>query len=239
MQKVDTKNKIANFIAHNFRNFGYGHFGKQKFIFLYWVYHFLPYLGYDYCRLIEWEFILKDLNLEKKEKKNILDVGCVYSFFIHYLSRYGNVFGLDAQPYLWYLPKNIQFVNGDILNTPYPDDYFDCITLVSVIEHIGLGAYGDPVLKDGDLKAMEELKRILRKGGSLFLTTVIADQYTIPQDLIQRIYDENRLALLIKGFIIAKQEYYIFRKKWDKVEKKEAFMQTPQRFGLACLKLKK
>ena len=36
-----------------------------------------------------------------------------------------------------------------------------------VIEHVGLGRYGDPLDPEGDLKAMAELKRVLAPGGSL------------------------------------------------------------------------
>ena len=36
-----------------------------------------------------------------------------------------------------------------------------------VVEHVGLGRYGDPIDPDGDLKAVAELKRVLAPGGSL------------------------------------------------------------------------
>ena len=42
-----------------------------------------------------------------------------------------------------------------------------------VIEHIGLGRYGDEMDPDGDLKAIDELKRVLsRKGDLLFVVPV-------------------------------------------------------------------
>jgi hypothetical protein len=34
-----------------------------------------------------------------------------------------------------------------------------------VVEHIGLGRYGDPIDPDGDLKAISELKRVVQKRG--------------------------------------------------------------------------
>ena len=36
-----------------------------------------------------------------------------------------------------------------------------------VVEHIGLGRYGDPLDPTGDLKAIAELKRVVRPGGHL------------------------------------------------------------------------
>jgi hypothetical protein len=36
-----------------------------------------------------------------------------------------------------------------------------------VVEHVGLGRYGDPVDSEGDLKAISELKRVLAVEGNL------------------------------------------------------------------------
>jgi hypothetical protein len=38
-----------------------------------------------------------------------------------------------------------------------------------VIEHIGLGRYGDPLVPEGTQKAGRELARVLARGGNLFL----------------------------------------------------------------------
>ena len=42
-----------------------------------------------------------------------------------------------------------------------------------VVEHIGLGRYGDPVDYDGDLKAISEIKRVLSSGGNLLFVVPI------------------------------------------------------------------
>ena len=42
-----------------------------------------------------------------------------------------------------------------------------------VVEHVGLGRYGDPLDPDGDLKAMAELKRVLAPGGNLLFVVPI------------------------------------------------------------------
>lgn len=42
-----------------------------------------------------------------------------------------------------------------------------------VIEHIGLGRYGDPLDYDGDLRAIRELRRVVKpKGNLLFVVPV-------------------------------------------------------------------
>jgi hypothetical protein len=39
-----------------------------------------------------------------------------------------------------------------------------------VIEHIGLGRYGDPLDPQGSVKAALELQRVVSRGGSLYLS---------------------------------------------------------------------
>jgi hypothetical protein len=42
-----------------------------------------------------------------------------------------------------------------------------------VIEHVGLGRYGDPLDPEGDLKAIVELKRVLAFGGTLLFVVPV------------------------------------------------------------------
>lgn len=50
---------------------------------------------------------------------------------------------------------------------PFPDSSVAPFSCMHVVEHVGLGRYGDPFGYDGDLKAMAELRRVLAPGGSL------------------------------------------------------------------------
>ena len=128
---------------------------------------------------------------------------------------------------------------------PFPDNYFDCIAVISVIEHIGLGAYKDTVYEDGDFKAMGELKRVLRAGGVVFVTTMIGNEDIITPNGDLRIYDEKRFNKLIEKFFIVKEEYYIFRRRWVPVDKEKAFLESPvflpslKGYGTACVQLTK
>lgn len=74
--------------------------------------------------------------------------------------------------YYEYRPANIKLNNfssksADLLSLPFEDSSVDSLSCMHVIEHIGLGRYGDPIDSEGDLKAIRELKRVLSSKGDL------------------------------------------------------------------------
>jgi len=64
---------------------------------------------------------------------------------------------------------NIRMIPGDILNLPYADKEVRSLSCLHVIEHIGLGRYGDRMDPLGSEKSAKELARVLSIGGSLYL----------------------------------------------------------------------
>ncbi|MBU3968890.1 DUF268 domain-containing protein [Patescibacteria group bacterium] len=63
--------------------------------------------------------------------------------------------------------SNLTSKRGDLTALPFEDGSVESISCMHVIEHIGLGRYGDPLDPDGDLKAIKELKRVTAKGSNL------------------------------------------------------------------------
>jgi SAM-dependent methyltransferase len=59
---------------------------------------------------------------------------------------------------------------GNILNLAYNDNTIESLSCLHVIEHIGLGRYGDPMDPAGSIKAAAELQRVLKPGGKLYLS---------------------------------------------------------------------
>jgi SAM-dependent methyltransferase len=71
-----------------------------------------------------------------------------------------------------YRPAALQLSNlssgtSDLRALPFATETIESLSCMHVIEHVGLGRYGDSLDPGGDLKAMAELKRVLAPGGSL------------------------------------------------------------------------
>jgi len=88
------------------------------------------------------------------------------------LSAWIDTVFVDYRPLKASLPR-LNSVAGDILRLPFADNSLHSLSCLHVIEHIGLGRYGDPIDPQGSAKAAFELQRIVRPGGKLFLSLPI------------------------------------------------------------------
>lgn len=69
--------------------------------------------------------------------------------------------------------EGLSSMKGDILALPPEDGSIHSLSCLHVIEHIGLGRYGDPIAPDGPARAARELARILAPGGRLYISTPV------------------------------------------------------------------
>jgi hypothetical protein len=77
-----------------------------------------------------------------------------------------------------YRPANIVLSNletgsADITKLNFESNTIKSLSCMHTIEHIGLGRYGDEIDYNGDLKAINELKRVLAPSGNLLLVVPI------------------------------------------------------------------
>lgn len=69
--------------------------------------------------------------------------------------------------------SNLESEVVDLMKLPFINGSIDSISSMHVIEHIGLGRYGDAIDPKGDLKAIEELKRVTAPKGSLLIVVPV------------------------------------------------------------------
>lgn len=68
---------------------------------------------------------------------------------------------------------NLSSGQADLLALPFENESIESLSCMHVVEHVGLGRYGDPLDPSGDTKAMAELRRVLAPGGSLFFVVPV------------------------------------------------------------------
>jgi hypothetical protein len=75
---------------------------------------------------------------------------------------------VDIRPLTAVLP-DLSSKAGDVLNLPYPDQSISSLSCLHVVEHVGLGRYGDALdIPDGTRRACAELQRVLAPNGYLY-----------------------------------------------------------------------
>ncbi|HSC54396.1 MAG TPA: DUF268 domain-containing protein [Phnomibacter sp.] len=102
-----------------------------------------------------------------------------------------------------YRPANIELDNlvmgkADLTNLFFASDSIACISCMHTVEHIGLGRYGDPLDPDGDLKAIEELKRVTSPGGHLLFVVPVGKSRLVFN--AHRIYSYDMIVQYFSGW---------------------------------------
>ena len=191
-------------------------------------------------RNIEYAWVYR--NIPHKINR-ILDVGSVGSSLPITLGQMGyDVWCIDIRKYEYAdLLPNVRSILADIRKTNFRDNFFDVVTIVSTIEHIGLGRYGDSLNINGDKHAMSEVRRILQTGGYILVTLPVGKRMIYSS---HRVYDKESLRELLKGFIIEHQNYYIRKITtgfWQPCTYEDLTEVTSPKIenGLACIKAKK
>jgi ubiquinone/menaquinone biosynthesis C-methylase UbiE len=131
-------------------------------------------------------------HMDLSEDTNILDLGCGTGWAIRQiasrLNQNGNFWGADISSGMIEKAKinssginNISFTKSNAEELPFSDNYFDKIICTNSFHH-----YPDPV------KAVLEVFRVLKSGGTIYILDVTADDFLIRW--INRMVQENEKA---------------------------------------------
>jgi hypothetical protein len=69
--------------------------------------------------------------------------------------------------------SNLTSERIDLTNIFFDDNSQESVSCMHTIEHIGLGRYGDTIDPKGDIKAINELKRIVKPDGNLIIVVPV------------------------------------------------------------------
>ena len=107
--------------------------------------------------------------------------------------------------------NGLSFIKGDINNLPFKDKEINSLSSICVIEHIGLGRYGDPLDQFGSEKSATELSRVLSPDGHLYISVPIDFENKIYFNA-HRAFTRDYVLELFKGLKL-KEESYIYGKE--------------------------
>lgn len=102
-----------------------------------------------------------------------VDIGS-YLYFATLVSAFIPIRFYDYRPAQVVLPA-LESGFTNLLALPFEDGSVVSLSCMHVVEHVGLGRYGDALDPDGDLKAMKELARVLAPAGNLLFVVPVGE----------------------------------------------------------------
>lgn len=133
---------------------------------------------YDRCPTtpLDLNYFLQDTWAARKifeaRPKFHVDIGST-ALLVGILAQFTRVCSVDIRPLNVEVP-GLEVRPGSIVALPFEDGSLESVSSLCVIEHIGLGRYGDPLDPRGTDRAAEELQRVLSPGGNLYISVPIS-----------------------------------------------------------------
>ncbi len=154
-------------------------------------------------------------------------------YFVALVSAFIKVKFYDYRPADLKL-SGLQSETADLTALPFPDMSAPSISCMHVVEHVGLGRYGDPLDYNGDLKAISELKRVLAKGGNLLFVVPVGGKPKIMFNA-HRIYSYDQVISCFKELEL--MDFALIpeaRKNGGLIEHATKEMADAQTYGCGC-----
>jgi len=135
-------------------------------------FYFWPIIGRMFRQRIE--LCLAECNGGER----ILEVGFGTGVtFLNLYEKYKEIYGLDLSASVedvaavfWKRQIETHLQNGSVLSMPYPDDFFDTVLLISILEH----------LKPSEqIQAFQEVRRVLKPGGQAIYGVPIERRFMV------------------------------------------------------------
>lgn len=105
-----------------------------------------------------------------------VDIGSRIDGFVAHVASFRKIEVFDIRKLSSSHP-NIIFKQFDIMSNDFElRDYCDSISSLHVVEHLGLGRYGDTVDSQGHLKGLQHILMMLKRGGKFYFSVPIGEQ---------------------------------------------------------------
>lgn len=102
--------------------------------------------------------------------------------------------------------SSLSFITGSILNLPFEENTISSLSSICVLEHIGLGRYGDNLDQFGSEKAIQELIRVLAPEGNLYISVPVDNENRVYFNA-HRAFSRDYILNLFKDLSLIEEKY--------------------------------
>jgi hypothetical protein len=127
--------------------------------------------------------------------------------------------------------NNFQSIFTDICNLPFKSESVASISCMHVLEHIGLGRYGDPLSFDADKIAAKEIERVISKNGHFIFVTPMSSKFRIEFNA-HRVYSYENIITLFPTLNLI--EFSLINDDGDFIENCDPSLLLNQHYACGC-----
>ncbi len=131
--------------------------------------------------------------------------------------------------------NNLESGFAELKKLNFADNSIASLSCMHTIEHIGLGRYGDEIDPAGDIKSINELKRVLKPGGDLLFVTPVGKSKI--EFNAHRIYSFEQILDYFSPFLL--KEFSLIPDKGGLIQNADPALVKEQSYGCGCFWFKK
>ncbi len=131
-----------------------------------------------------------------------VDIGSRFDGFVAHVASYREIEVIDIRPIQAVIP-GVVFMRMDMMSSKVTmENYCDSISCLHALEHFGLGRYGDPLDPEGHVKGLQNIAKLLKLSGRLYLSVPIGLERI--EFNANRVFCPERMVELAKqtGFVL-------------------------------------
>lgn len=137
--------------------------------------------------------------------KQVVDVGST-ALLVGIISQCIPTISIDIRPLPVSLPGLI-CRHGAITDLPFDDATVEFLSSMCVIEHVGLGRYGDTIDTQGSIKAFREVSRVIKTGGHFLFSVPLSHTPALSFNA-HRIFSKPQVLSLLPGFTLLEEQFF-------------------------------
>lgn len=181
-----------------------------------------------YCYQDSWAFG----HVNETKPEILVDIASSV-YFVAFAAKITKVVSIDIRTLRTSIPT-IEYRRGDITELPFENNSVEAISTLSVIEHIGLGRYGDILDLDGMEKGIKELIRVLKPGGMLLVAFPVGEDNIICFNA-HRICTPEKVFEFFSTLDLIDEKYALS----DKIISREQFDDLKRPYAYGCYRFTK
>lgn len=142
----------------------------------------------------------------KIQPDKVVDVGST-ALLVGIISQFVPTISVDVRPLPVSLP-GLTCKRATITDLPFQANTIELLSSMCVIEHIGLGRYGDQIDSQGSINALKEVARVIKPEGHFLFSVPLSHTSGVLFNA-HRIFSKHHILSLLSGFSL-QDELFLF-----------------------------